>query len=158
MWPNEHCIHRWFWFLKHSSRLVTFLSSTWPVTKICHQQKIPFSHLEIELCLYSLKSFSLKWLEEWNSKLNTSSVDQISTLREEYRNKTKVNLCPRYSKNFVRSGIRTHASNWRPEHSYTEAVQVLLESGALDRSAILACCCFWQFVDFSFDSYSVVTK
>ena len=40
-------------------------------------------------------------------------------------------------KNFVRSGIRTHASKWRPEHSYTDSVQGLLESGALDRSAIL---------------------
>ena len=39
--------------------------------------------------------------------------------------------------NFVRSGIRTHASNWRPEHSYADAAQVRLESGALDRSAIL---------------------
>ena len=40
-------------------------------------------------------------------------------------------------KNLVRSGIRTHASNWRPEHSYAEAAQAMLESGALDRSAIL---------------------
>ena len=40
-------------------------------------------------------------------------------------------------KTFVRSGIRTHASNWRPEHSYADAAQGNLESGALDRSAIL---------------------
>ena len=40
-------------------------------------------------------------------------------------------------KNLVRSGIRTHASNWRPEHSYALTAQARLESGALDRSAIL---------------------
>ena len=39
--------------------------------------------------------------------------------------------------NFVRSGIRTHASKWRPEHSYAGTAQAMLESGALDRSAIL---------------------
>ena len=38
---------------------------------------------------------------------------------------------------FVRSGIRTHASKWRPEHSYAGSAQAMLESGALDRSAIL---------------------
>ena len=43
----------------------------------------------------------------------------------------------RLEKNLVRSGIRTHASNWRPEHSYAVTAQAMLESGALDRSAIL---------------------
>ena len=46
--------------------------------------------------------------------------------------------------NFVRSGIRTHASKWRPEHSYAETAQAMLESGALDRSAILT----WNILEF----------
>ena len=41
-------------------------------------------------------------------------------------------------KNLVRSGIRTHASNGDQKPLYADAAQVLsLESGALDRSAIL---------------------
>ena len=41
-------------------------------------------------------------------------------------------------KNFVRSGIRTHASNGDQKPLYADAAQVVtLESGALDRSAIL---------------------
>ena len=76
--------------------------------------KKPFSHLEIELCLYSLKSFSLKWFLVWNSKLNTSSVDQINPQRKVQKNDLWT-----WTKKFVRSGIRTHASKWRPEHSLT---------------------------------------
>ena len=42
-------------------------------------------------------------------------------------------------KSFVRSGIRTHAHIRGPEHSlrHNFAEKVSLESGALDRSAIL---------------------
>ena len=41
-------------------------------------------------------------------------------------------------KNFVRSGIRTHASNGDQKPLFADAAQVItLESGALDRSAIL---------------------
>ena len=50
---------------------------------------------------------------------------------------TGLNYISVWEKNLVRSGIRTHASNWRPEHSYAFTAQAMLESGALDRSAIL---------------------
>ena len=32
------------------------------------------------------------------------------------------------AKTFVRSGIRTHASKWRPEHSYADAAQAVVLS------------------------------
>ena len=59
--------------------------------------------------------------------------DSIFTLENHFLK----SLFSKSKKTFVRSGIRTHASNWRPEHSYADAAQVWLESGALDRSAIL---------------------
>ena len=56
--------------------------------------------------------------------------------------------------NFVRSGIRTHASKWRPEHSYAETAQAMLESGALDRSAILT----WSPLEINSSIQSVAWK
>ncbi len=51
---------------------------------------------------------------------------------------------------FVRSGIRTHALIRGPEHSTRYTSKDTLESGALDRSAILTCDCNGFKLNFAF--------
>ena len=79
--------------------------------------------------------------QQQKSKIQSLWLDQCLHLLHQL---SKVLLLCHTNKNyikktFVRSGIRTHASNWRPEHSYAVTAQAMLESGALDRSAILTC-------------------